>query len=152
MNTEQERRAMQLLPRIEQMHEALGAGLLEIIKDPPSKPLPLFYLPLQSDDMVRPTVELCDALRGKTDTLWAKKPSETTKDEDVIRCVAIRRFLSFQTIADILADKVGGHSFDFEDHPNYRFITEIRRTHDGSDHIVQETLYVNLAPTNSTSN
>lgn len=79
-------------------------------------------------------------------TIGQKRPHETTKDEDLIRCVAIRRFLSFKVIADILADKVGRHSFDFEGFPGYKLTTEIKRTHDGSDHIVQEMLYINLTP------
>lgn len=145
---EQQKRAEELfLPRILEMHEALDAGLDQLIQDLPTKTLPLFYLHLDSDGMLRPTIELCDALKGKTDDLWVKKAYETTPDEDLIRCVAIGRYLSFKVLVDdVLADRTGGHSYDFEGYPHYRLTTEIQRSHDGSDHIVQEWLYISLTP------
>lgn len=75
MTPEKEKRAMELLPRIEEMEKALVTGLTRITQAPLTIPLPLFYLHLGSDDTVRPTPELCEALKGKTDDDWAKKTS-----------------------------------------------------------------------------
>lgn len=138
---EHQQRLMELLPEIDREYGVFEIGMNEFMKNPPTEPFPLFYLRLDSDNTVRPTIELCDALRGKTDDFWAKKPHETTLDEDLMRCVAINRFLSMKSI-DPLANE-GDHVF--HDSPRYKFRTEKRET-GGSDHGNTYILYVMLVP------
>jgi len=131
------------LPRAEALEQMLVEGLAEVIRrDLPTKEFDLFYIPVPigSDSLVRAAPVLCEKFEGTTAKEWVKSSAYISRDEEMARNIAIRRFLSHQTPLDILADEKGDNSFEFATNSGYRLTTHI------SKGLGQDTLFISLTP------
>lgn len=131
------------LPRVEMLEQALIKGLAEIInRDLPTQEFDLFYIPfpIEPTSLVRAAPVLCEKFEGTIASEWVKISPQISGDEDMARNIAIRRFLSHQTILDIFSDVRDGRSFDYAANPGYRLTTRVSRG------LGQDTLWIGLAP------